>query len=143
MKRHPLSPRARALPASLPLAGRVGAPEQFQRKWEPVSRPELRQNKEQEQFQRKWEPVSRPELRQNKEQEQFQRKWEPVSRPELRQNLRVERFRRLNLRCKRSTPGRGDGRPLPASRCSGTLPVKGRDGAMPSALGFCEGGKAA
>jgi hypothetical protein len=46
-------------------------PEQFQQKWEPVLRPELRLNKEIEQFQQKWEPVLRPELRLNKEIEHF------------------------------------------------------------------------
>jgi hypothetical protein len=38
---------------------------QFQEKWKPVFRPELRQNKEQ--FQEKWKPVFRPELRRSKE----------------------------------------------------------------------------
>ena len=36
-------------------------PEQFQEKWEPVFRPELRLTITQ--FQEKWEPVFRPELR--------------------------------------------------------------------------------
>jgi hypothetical protein len=66
--------------------------EQFQQKWEPVLRPELRLNKEIEQFQQKWEPVLRPELRLNKEIEQFQQKWEPVLRPELRPNKEIEHF---------------------------------------------------
>jgi hypothetical protein len=55
-----------------------------------------------EQFLQKWEPVLRPELRQNKALEQFLQKWEPILRPELRQNKALERFRQLNLRKKRS-----------------------------------------
>src|SRR5262245_10198341 len=51
--------------------------EQFQEKWEPVFRPELR--KDREQFQEKWEPVFRPELRKNNKQ--FQEKREPIVRP--------------------------------------------------------------
>jgi hypothetical protein len=58
--------------------------EQFQEKWVPIFRPELRKNKEIEHF---------LESKKNNALEQFQEKWAPVFRPELRKNEEIQHFR--------------------------------------------------